>query len=122
MWQSPPMKLILASMASIIAAPGLAMSGPVNLKCVLDDQGKQVPLEISLNEAIGTVTYGRPDTGSSRTAPGDFLPERVMFGPFTLSRTSMQISRYNYDSSMRMLGLPRETVGKCEILEVKRVF
>lgn len=122
MWQSPPMKLILASMASIIAAPGLAMAGPVNLKCVLDAGDDAVPLEVQLNETEGTGTWYWPRKNFSAKRDALFSPSNVTFGPFKIDRRSLTIVRENDALMVKQGAMPETTSGKCEIDNSERAF
>lgn len=70
-------------------------SGIVTLTCLMADPDKPYPLNVEVNEANGTATPSRPDTGGGSQMKATFMPDSVRFGPFLIDRTTLHIQRTN---------------------------
>ena len=99
-----------------------APSGIVTLVCTMRDPAKPYQLDVEVNEAKGTVTPSRPDTGGGSEMKAVFMPDAVRFGPFTLSRTTLRIRRTNGGYASQQGKEPPVVDGQCDVAEVDRVF
>lgn len=120
-----------AAMFALALMPCSASAAPVYLKCQLDqggpggaggdDQAAKAPMDITLNEEAGTVTYVFSQIGQAFTVRGVFTVDKVTFRGFTVDRTNLQFQRDLSD-----LQAPGRTPiidrGRCTLAEVKRAF
>lgn len=123
------MRIIIA--IAVAFTPSLANAAPVYLKCQLDQGAKggaggrdlamEAPMDVSLNEDAGTVTYTLPKIGRAFTVRGVFTADKVSFNGFTVDRTNFAFQR-----DMSELQAPgREPIidhGQCALAEVRRSF
>jgi len=100
-----------------------AEAAPVYLTCHLNltnpvpgDHGGE-PMNVTLNESEGTVTYEFPGIGRTFTGPAAFTAEKVKFGAFTIDRRDLSFARSDALSE----GAPPDR-GTCAIVQVKRAF
>lgn len=111
--------------------PHSAGATPVYLKCQLDrgavggaggeDLAAQAPMDVTLNEGAGTVTYTFPQIGRAYTVRGAFTVDRVTFNGFTIDRTNLAFTRDM--SALQAPGrAPIVDRGRCSLAEVKRAF
>ena len=114
--------MILASVAAALLTPGIAFANPINLNCVLDDRGKQVSMEVSLNENEGSGSWQWSPDGRSVKRGATFTPSSVAFGPFRIDRRDLSIVRTNDALLVSQGDLPETTSGKCEIDKSQRAF
>ena len=123
------MRVIIA--IAVAFTPSLANAAPVYLRCQLDpgakggvggqDLAMEAPMDVTLNEDAGTVTYVLPKIGRAFTVPGVFTAEKVSFNGFTVDRTNFAFQR-----DMSELQAPGRAPiidhGRCELAEAKRAF
>ena len=112
----------LAALA-LAAFPCSAYAAPVYLRCQLDpsatggaggeDFATKAPMDVTLNEDAGTVTYTFPEMGRAYTVRGVFTVDKVEFNGFTVDRTNFMFQR-------NTLGIIDH--GRCALVEVKRAF
>jgi len=106
-------------------------AAPVYLKCQLDpgaqggaggrDMATQAPMDVTLNEEAGTVTYSFPQIGRAFTVRGVFTADKVSFNGFTVDRTNFAFQRDMSD--LQASGrVPIIDHGRCTLVEVKRAF
>ncbi len=114
----PPSRRVLlrSRTAQASAGPG----GIVTLICTMNDPGRPYTLDVEVNEAKGTVTPSRPDTGGGSEMKALFMPEAVRFGPFTLSRTTLRIERIN--GGTLAPGEAAAVEGQCAMARPARMF
>lgn len=107
---------------ALILIPSAANAAPVYLKCQLDlgaeagdrgDLAAKSPMDVTLNEEAGTVTYYFPDNNRAFTVRGVFRADKVTFNGFTIDRTNLEFIRDT---------LGDLSYGKCWFAEVKRAF
>jgi hypothetical protein len=115
----------------LLLVPAAAEAAPVYLKCQLDqgaqggagarDLATQAPMDVTLNEDAGSVTYSFPQIGRAFTVPGVFTADKVTFNGFSVDRTNLALQR-----DMTDLQAPGRTPivdrGKCTIVHMNRVF
>ncbi len=98
-------------------------SGVVILRCLMDDPARPYPLDIEVNEAKGTVTPSRPDTGGGSEMRAVFMPAAVRFGPFVIYRTTLRIERKNGSSVDTRRPITSVVSGQCRLLKnIQRAF
>jgi len=107
-----------------------AEAGPVYLKCQLDkgarggggarDLAMEAPMDVTLNEEAGTVTYTLPQIGRAFTVTGVFTADKVTFNGFTVDRTNLAFLRDMSD--LQVEGPPIIDHGKCTLVKVNRAF
>jgi hypothetical protein len=108
-----------------------AEAAPVYLKCQLDpgalggaggrDMATQAPMDVTLNEDAGTVTYSFPQIGRAFTVPGVFTADKVSFNGFTVNRTNFAFQRDMSD--VQAPGMrPIIDSGRCKLADIKRAF
>ena len=123
------MKFVVALMLALI--PSSAYAAPVYLKCQLEpggaggaggeDQAAKAPMDVTLNEESGTVTYLFPETREAFTVRGTFTVDKVTFRGFTIDRTNLQFQRDLSD--LQAPGRPPIIDrGRCWLVDVKRAF
>lgn len=107
--------------AAAIVLPGAAYARPVYLICSYVEQpGGPETLEITADEANGTVSYVVPRNGSSNSVKAAFTGSKVEFSDhflmdWTISRTNLTI-----EASRRGVGT---AIGKCRLNQPpKRAF
>lgn len=115
------MKLVIA--LALAFFPCSAYAAPVYLKCQLDPGAKggaggqdfatKAPMDVTLNEDAGTVTYAFPEMGRAYTARGIFTANKVEFNGFSVDRTNLAFQRVTLGVIDR---------GQCSLVEVKRAF
>jgi len=115
------MKLVVA--LALVCIPCSAYAAPVYLKCQLDPGAKggaggqdfatQAPMDVTLNEDAGTVTYAFPGMGRAYTVRGVFTADRVEFNGFTVDRTNLAFQRATLSTIDR---------GRCALVEIRRAF
>lgn len=117
--------------AALALVPCSAYAAPVYLKCQLDPGAQggaggedllvKAPMEVTLNEDAGMVTYTLPTIGRAFTVPGAFTADKVSFRSFTIDRTNLAFQR-----DMSHLQAPGRAPiidrGRCTLVEVKRAF
>ncbi len=84
----------------------------------MSDPDHPYRLDIEVNEAKGTVTPSRPDTGAGSEMRAVFMPDTVRFGPFMIDRTTLRIHRSTGTAS-------HEAVidGQCSLIRrMRRAF
>ncbi len=100
-----------------------ARSGIVTLTCLMADPEKPYPLDVEVNEAKGTVTPSRPDTGGGSEMKATFMPDSVRFGPFQIDRTTLRIQRMNAPPTDTKSGGPTIVQGQCSLVQnLRRAF
>jgi hypothetical protein len=120
----------VAAMA-LALIPVSADAAPVYLKCQLDpgakgglgaeDLAMEAPMDVTLNEDAGTVTYTLPKIGRAFTVQGVFTADKVSFNGFTVNRTNLAFERDM--SALQAPGRPPIIdQGKCAIVQVNRAF
>lgn len=123
------MKLMVAMAALLF--PCAAHAAPVYLKCQLDPGAQggaggedlliKSPMDVTLNEDAGTVTYVLPEIGRAYTVRGVFTADKVEFNGFTINRTNLAFQRDM--SELQAPGRPPIVDhGRCVLTEVKRAF
>jgi hypothetical protein len=100
-----------------------AHAAPIYLRCQLDPSAKgaggaedlvaKAPMEVTLNEEAGTVTYTFPEVGRAYTVHGVFTADKVEFNGFAIDRTNFLFQRDTF-------GIIDH--GRCMLVEVKRAF
>ncbi|WP_136163530.1 hypothetical protein [Sphingomonas flavalba] len=115
------MKHAAALVLALVPCPALA--APVYLKCQLapgtkggaggQDLAASAPMDITLNEDAGTVTYAFPTAARAYTVRGIFTAEQVTFNGFSVDRTNLAFQRSTFGVVDR---------GQCTLVEVKRAF
>lgn len=115
------MKIVVALALAFV--PCSAYAAPVYLKCQLDpgarggaggvDHATSAPIDVTLNEEAGTVTYSFPTMGRSYTVRGIFTADRVEFNGFMVDRTNFAFQRVTLSTIDR---------GRCALVEIKRAF
>jgi hypothetical protein len=118
MQRAAPVRRSRSNARTTVRAP----SGIVTLVCTMQDPAKPYRLDVEVNEAKGTVTPSRPDTGGGSEMKAVFMPDAVRFGPFTLSRTTLRIQRVNGGYASQQVKEPPIVEGQCDVAEVDRVF
>ncbi|MDB5678386.1 MAG: hypothetical protein JWM94_1388 [Sphingomonas bacterium] len=102
--------------------PCSAFAAPVYLRCHLVPDGKDVgagdlansaPMEVTLNEDVGMVTYKFAASGRAYTARGIFTAGKVQFNGFMIDRTNLSFQRTS---------LGQVDNGECTLIEIKRAF
>lgn len=108
---------------ALVCIPCSAYAAPVYLKCQLDQGSKggaggqdfatKAPMDVTLNEDAGTVTYVFPEMGRAYTVRGVFTADKVEFNGFAVDRTNLAFQRDT-------LGIVDR--GRCALVEVKHAF
>lgn len=112
-------------------APFTAHAAPVYLRCQLDPGAQggmggedllvKEPMDVTLNEDAGMVTYTLPSIGRAFTVPAVFTADKVSFRGFTIDRVNLAFLR-----DMSHLQAPGRAPiidkGSCTLVEVKRAF
>lgn len=101
----------------LVSAPVPALAAPVNLACTIRADGRDQIMDLALNEASGTAGYTWRRSGHSTEYRAAFTPTTVIFGPFTINRATLAITRRSDTSS----AAPTDE-GACEIVKVDRAF
>jgi hypothetical protein len=123
------MRFMIAIAIAVI--PCVANAAPVYLKCQLapgakggfggEDEATKAPMDVTLNEEAGTVTYLFPAIDRAFTVKGVFTVDKVSFSGFTIDRTNLAFQR-----DMGHLQAPGRAPiidhGKCALADVKRAF
>ncbi|NIJ34951.1 hypothetical protein [Sphingomonas oligoaromativorans] len=123
------MKHVIA--LALIIIPCAAQAAPIYLKCQLnpgatgggggDDLISKAPMDVTLNEEAGTVTYLFPGVGRAYTVRAAFTSDKVTFNGFTVNRTNFVFQRDM--SALQAPGRPAIIdEGRCWLAEVKRAF
>jgi hypothetical protein len=126
------MRSLQLAVAAVLAfIPYAANAAPVYLQCQLDpgatggagaqDLAMQAPMDVTLNEDAGTVTYTLPKIGRAFTVRGVFTANKVSFNGFTVDRTNFVFQRDM--SELQAPGRPPIIDrGRCSLVNVKRAF
>ena len=122
--------MVIAACA-LALIPHSAHATPVYLKCQLDpgatggaggqDLAAQAPMDVTLNEEAGTVTYTFPQIGRAYTVRGVFTVDRVTFNGFTIDRTNLAFTR-DISASQAPGRAPVVDRGRCTLAQVERAF
>lgn len=114
------MKYVVA--LALAVWPCSAFAAPVYLKCQLDpnakgvradDQAAKAPMDVTLNEDEGTVTYKFTASGRSYTVRGAFTVDKVEFNGFLINRVNLLFQREFFG---------KIDSGQCTLAEIKRAF
>ena len=115
------MKIFVALALALV--PCSAYAAPVYLKCQLDpgatggtggeDHATKAPIDVTLNEEAGTVTYSFPTMGRAYTVRGVFTASQVQFNGFSIDRTNFAFQR----STLGVIDR-----GRCSLAAVERAF
>jgi hypothetical protein len=119
----------------------VAEAAPVYLHCQFDpalDENHRAPMDVTLNEAEGTVTWTFANIEQVFSGKAAFLANSVSFGSSTIGGETIggfTIDRSNLTLQERKMNVPTtpitaETeftyrfvpVGKCSIVQAKRAF
>jgi hypothetical protein len=108
-------RLVMLMAGAIVSAP--ATAAPVNLHCIVAmDKGPE-GIDLTLNEAKGTVSWQWENDPDPMTAPGVFTATKVKMQTITIDRVNLAFEqKYNVgdgDVSHR---------GTCKIQKVTRRF
>ena len=133
------LKIIIAAMAAF--TPVVANAEPVHLKCQFDpalNENSRAPMNITLNENEGTVTWAFDNMQRVFSGRAAFLADSVAFGSSTIRNETIggfSIDRTNLAISERKMNVPTgpitaqteftyrfERVGMCEIVQLNRAF
>lgn len=103
-----------------ITLPNLALAKPVYLSCEIPVDDKIAAFEVTADEEAGTVSYLVVSSGFTKTMPGAFQADKVVFGDkggsFTIDRTNLAFTR-----TITMINSSDH--GQCKIIEApKRAF
>lgn len=100
-------------MIAAIAAQG----GPTYLTCAFVTEGRRTEIQVTADEAAGTVSVFVPVTGNTQRMQGTFTPDRVLFQnnqlSYSLSRVDLRLER-----TIRMIS--STDVGQCTITQPPR--
>lgn len=118
-----------------------AEAAPVYLNCQFDpalDESHRAPMNVTLSEDEGTVTWQFSNTERVFSGKAAFLSDSVAFGTstigndtiggFSINRTDLTLRDRKMDVPTKPITAQTEftyrfvVVGKCDIVSVKRLF
>ena len=137
------MKFIIAALVAF--TPVVANAEPVHLRCQFDpalDENRRAPMNVTLNENEGTVTWTFDNVERVFSGKAAFLADSVAFGSSTICGVKCDtiggftIDRTNLSLHERKMNVPPPSsimaqteftyrfvpIGTCAIVQLKRAF
>lgn len=94
-----------------------AVAQPAYMRC---EFSSGAPVEITIDESVGTVVLFMPHSGYTRTIRAVFRPDRVIF---SIPDIAYEISRVDMTATRVLSFSRRPESGKCDLLRApKRAF
>ncbi|MCC7393814.1 MAG: hypothetical protein IT553_03060 [Sphingomonadaceae bacterium] len=108
---------IVALGLTLIATSSTAFAEPVYMQCSFLIEGRDYPIEVTADEAAGSVSVFVPSTGHTERLPGTFTPDRLVFSNRMLSYV---ISRVDLSIERTITSISSTQRGQCQLQQPPR--